>query len=70
MHFKNLLCGKKIYFLTDSKCLTYHLNLEKQPDIVARWILDLQDFHLEFQHIKGNENPTDYIRRHVMAISS
>ena len=70
MHFKNLLWGKKVYILTDSKCLTYHLNLEKQPDIVARWILDLQDFQLEFQHIKGNENPTDYLSRHIMAISS
>ena len=70
MHFKHLLWGRKVNVLTDSRALTYHLNLTKQPDIVARWILDLQDFNLEFTHISGTENPADYLSRFVMTIDS
>ena len=70
MHIKNLLWNKKIYVLTDSKYLTYNINLKKQPNIVSRWILNIQNFHLEFQHIKENNYQTDNLSRHVMAISS
>lgn len=66
MHFRGMLLGKKITILTDSKALTQFPDLDKQPDIIARWIIDLQEFDITLSHIPGEKNPSDFISRHVL----
>lgn len=55
--------------MTDSKSLTYFIHFKKQPNIVARWILNLQDFNIEVTHITGKNNPADFLSRHVVNIN-
>ncbi|GBM25793.1 Retrovirus-related Pol polyprotein from transposon 17.6 [Araneus ventricosus] len=62
-HFREYLYGRHFYLLTDAKSLTYHKNLDKQPDIVKRWLLYLQDFSYNIDHIKGCDNPADFLSR-------
>ncbi|GBL76104.1 Transposon Tf2-8 polyprotein, partial [Araneus ventricosus] len=62
-HFREYLYGRHFYLLTDAKSLTYHMNLDKQPDIVKRWLLYLQDFSYNIDHIKGCDNPADFLSR-------
>lgn len=61
--FHEHLYGKKFIILTDAKPLTFHINLDKQPDIVARWLLYLQEFQYTMEHIPGFKNPADYLSR-------
>nr|GBL57858.1 Transposon Tf2-6 polyprotein [Araneus ventricosus] len=62
---KNYDESKPLYLTTDAnaKSLTYHMNLYKQPDIVKRWLLYLQDFSYNIDHIKGCDNPADFLSR-------
>lgn len=72
-HFHQHLYGKSFIILTDAKPLTYHIKLEKQPEIVARWIMFLQQFQYKIEHISGIENPADYLSRviqHDLAINN
>lgn len=62
-HFYEQLYGKKFTILTDAKPLTYHLQLDKQPDIVARWLLYMQQFDYIVEHIPGIKNPADFLSR-------
>ncbi|CAL1266838.1 unnamed protein product [Larinioides sclopetarius] len=62
-HFREYLYGKHFNLLTDAKPLTFHMQLEKQPDIVKRWLLYLQDFSYNIDHIKGCDNPADFLSR-------
>lgn len=62
-HFHEQLYGRNFTILTDAKPLTYHINLEKQPEIVSRWLIYLQDFQYEIKHIKGLSNPADFLSR-------
>lgn len=62
-HFHEYLYGKKFTILTDAKALTYHIHLDKQPDIVARWLLYLQQFEYLTEHIPGFKNPADFLSR-------
>ena len=68
-HFKNILWGIKFTILTESKALTYHLNLEKQLDIIARWIEELQDCNFSTECIEGFVNPVDYPSRYMNDLS-
>ena len=62
-HFHEFLYGKKFIILTDAKPLTYHIHLEKQPEIVAKWLIYLQQFEYEINHIPGFKNPADFLSR-------
>lgn len=64
-HFRTHLYGKKFFILTDAKPLTYHLPLNDQPEIVARWYLYLQEFDYSVEHIPGLKNPADFLSRVV-----
>lgn len=70
IHFEKFLLGRKFTILTDSKALTYHLNLEQQSDIVARWIMRLADFDYEIEYLEGEKNPADYVSRFINSIST
>lgn len=62
-YFYEQLYGRKFTLLTDAKPLTHHLQLDKQPDIVARWLLYLQQFDFTMEHIPGKSNPADFLSR-------
>lgn len=62
-HFHDFLYAKPFTILTDAKALTFHLSLDKQPDIIARWLLYLQQFQYSISHIKGSINPADFLSR-------
>lgn len=64
-HFHEKIYGKKFTILTDAKPLTFHLQLDKQPEIVARWMLFLQQFDYTMEHIPGLKNPADFLSRMV-----
>lgn len=70
IHFKNYLFGKKFTILTDAKSLTYYLKLQHQSDIVARWLLDIQEFDFEIYHVQGISNPADYFSRQIFSVNS
>lgn len=65
MHFKHMLAGRRFQILTDSEALAKGLNIEKQSDIMARWLEHLQEFDFSFGHIQGETNPADYISRNI-----
>lgn len=62
-HFKDFLYARPFYIFTDNKALTYHLSLNKQPDIITRWLMFLQDFQYQINHIEGVKNPADFLSR-------
>lgn len=65
-HFYEQLYGKKFTILTDAKPLTFHMQLDKQPDIVARWLLYLDQFNYDINHIPGIQNPSDFLSRMIV----
>lgn len=62
-HFSEHLYGREFSILTDAKPLTHHIHLDKQPDIVARWLLYLQSFSYTIDHVPGFSNPADFLSR-------
>lgn len=62
-HFHQHLYGKEFTIFTDAKALTFHIDLQKQPEIVSRWLMYLQEFNYNIQHIQGLKNPADYLSR-------
>lgn len=62
-HFHEELYGRHFTVLTDAKPLTYHMKLDKQREIVARWLLYLDQFDFSIQHIPGFINPADFLSR-------
>lgn len=62
-YFSEHLYTKQFEILTDCKSLTHHIRMEKQPEIVMRWLIYLQGFSFEISHLKGADNPSDYFSR-------
>ncbi|GBM16853.1 Transposon Tf2-9 polyprotein [Araneus ventricosus] len=62
-HFSEHLYGREFSILTDAKPLSHHIHLDKQPDIVARWLLYLQSFSYSIEHVPGFSNPADFLTR-------
>lgn len=62
-HFHNILWGKKI-MIADSKTLQYHIKLKKQPDS-DKIVTILVDFVYKVIHIKGEDNPPDFLSRNL-----
>lgn len=62
-HFREHLYGQHFTIHTDAEPLTKILELDKQPDIVRRWVIFLQDFNYKTEHIPGLENPADFLSR-------
>uniref|UniRef100_A0AC35GF41 CCHC-type domain-containing protein n=1 Tax=Panagrolaimus sp. PS1159 TaxID=55785 RepID=A0AC35GF41_9BILA len=55
-HQRSLLLGRKIKWFTDNKptsCLS--VKLAKSPR-VQRWLLEIQEFDIEFSHVPASEN--------------
>ena len=61
------LYGGKFTIITDCKPIEMILNnpASKPPARIERWYLRLQDFDFNVQYIKGNENPSDFLSRHL-----
>ena len=68
MYFKHLLLGREIFILTDSKALTFNLQIDKQSDVVNLWLL--MDFSIKLFHNIGCKNLADFLSCHVMAWES
>ncbi len=68
IHFRQYLYGIKFTLITDAKPLTYHLDLEKQSEITARWLLELQDYDFTVKHTPGEGNPADFLSRAVFNV--
>ena len=64
-NFELYLYGRKFTILTDAKSLTYHISLQSQSELTARWILYLQQYKFDIRHIIGSQNPADYYSRCV-----
>jgi hypothetical protein len=62
--FRHYLVGRKFKLRCDHKSLQYLQTFKKPTGILARWILKIQVFDYEFEHLKGKENtPCDYLSR-------
>ena len=61
------LYGGKFTLNTDCKPIEMILNnpASKPPARIERWYLRLQDFDFNVQYIKGKENPSDFLSRHL-----
>ncbi len=64
-HFREYLFGREFVLLSDAKSLMHHLKLEKQPSIIARWLMEISTFTFQFQHQPGECNPADYSSRYI-----
>lgn len=62
-YFHQHLYGKDFVIFTDAKALTFHIDLQKQPEIVSRWLMYLQEFNYKIEFIPGLKNPADYLTR-------
>ncbi|GBM63979.1 Transposon Tf2-8 polyprotein [Araneus ventricosus] len=62
-HFSEHLYGREFSILTEAKPLSHHIHLDKQPDIVARWLLYFQSFSYSIEHVPGFSNPADFLTR-------
>lgn len=67
-HFRDYLFGTKFVLYTDAAILKGSIDLSMQSPCVIRWILQLQSFDMEIQHIAGKNNPADYLSREVFTI--
>ena len=70
LHFSNYLYGRHFKILSDAKSLTYYIGLTKQPDIIARWLLDIQQYDFQINHIPGTQNPADFLSRVIANVAS
>ena len=62
--FKHYLVGRKFKLRSDHKSLQYLQTFKMPTEILARWILKIQDLDYEFEHLKGKQNaPCDYLSR-------
>ena len=61
------LSGGHFTLITECKPIEMILNnpASKPPARIARWYLRIQEFDFTIQHIKGTENPSDFLSRHV-----
>ena len=61
------LSGGHFTLITDCKPIEMILNnpASKPPARIARWYLRIQEFDFTVQHIRGTENPSDFLSRHV-----
>ena len=61
------LYGGKFTLITDCKPLEMILNnpASKSPARIERWYLRLQDYDFDIKYIKGTDNPSDFLSRHI-----
>lgn len=69
LYFRIMLEGRNFKILTDSEVVTENLQLQIQSDILKRLVVDLRDFSYDFDHIKVNINPADYISMNINNIT-
>lgn len=54
--FNLYLAHRKFILQTDNSALSWVLNHPKQVGKIARWILKIQDFKFDVEHIRGTQN--------------
>ena len=66
-HFHLYVYGKPVEVYTDHKALViiYEYPKSKPPARIERWALRLQPYQLTVRYRKGEENPSDYMSRHL-----
>ena len=62
--FRSYLVGSLVIIFTDHAALKYLFTKQDTKPHLLRWILLLQEFHIEIRHKKGVENVVvDYLSR-------
>jgi hypothetical protein len=54
--FRTMLLGHEIIVRTDHKAISFFKKCKIGTGRLARWILTLQNYNIEFEYIKGSEN--------------
>ena len=54
--FKNYIYGRKVILYTDNQAITFLHKCVITSNLVARWMIEIQQFDLEIRHIKGVQN--------------
>lgn len=54
--FKQLLYGRPFKVVTDNSALAFFKSSKQVFDKYTRWLLFLEDFDIEIEHVKGNKN--------------
>ena len=65
-----LILGNKVLIKTDQASLKYILNMKEATGKIARWKAIISSYDYEIEHIKGVNNPADFLsRRHYDQIA-
>jgi len=68
--FRTYIFGCKIYLRTDNKALSFLSKCALTSNRIARWVMQIQEYDLHIQHIKGTENfLADTIIRNPASVS-
>lgn len=62
-HYKHYLLGCKFELKTDHKALSYLQTCKDPTSRLLRWALTLQQFDMDIQYIKGDDNVADCLSR-------
>ena len=54
--FRTYIFGCKVYLRTDNKALSFLSKCALTSNRIARWVMQIQEYDLHIQHIKGTEN--------------
>lgn len=65
-YFHQHLANTHFILQTDAKSLRYHFDLQKQSDVIARWLLTMSQYDFTLRHISGPTNPSDYFSRYAI----
>ena len=54
--FRIHVYGNKIFVNTDNRALIFLQKCAITSNIIAKWLITIQEYDIELQHIKGIEN--------------
>ncbi len=64
-HFSPYLSGRPFTLRTDHKALIYLFKSKNQKSRLMRWSLEIQNFDINIEYLKGELNFTDFLSRNI-----
>lgn len=68
-NFRPYIWGRKFLVRTDHSAVKFLFTSRNMKGRLARWSLLLQEYNMEIEHVRGVQNPSDYLSRSINSVS-